>query len=641
MSTSKQPERQSLWIFGGLRAFLQHTKVHTKIGLLKNGDIHSACVNCYPTRPPSVEFTTFWEWYTITFRATGYNGRTQDEFKLAFDNINTKQPKSIYHGSLKAVAHSVLYYKGPEITDHQIAKRITQYIKDQSYDFSEDEESSENPTPAPSPVPGQAPDWYNQKQQESKKGKEPEITITEEDIEEAAEIVQETLNKYNELHNQQEQPQQTLPKPVKPNQQNIMAMTAQEMATALQGIIGDHGQNLRSEASIIPVDTFSGKDSEDPVSWLEKFERAVDMNRWHVNRKVAIAGGYMRGQALSWFNDTKAAWVANNVMQYHNNDNNVATFKRDFEAKFNTEQRKNDWYTQLVSLKQGDSSVESYAGKFMKLCKRCGVDDDAQKRRMFLLGLNPAYITFVQVGTHGTLANMVTAAKQVEMGFNLATGKKVTKAYDSEEEKEAKTKPSRATNIIIPGLPKEEPKNEIDDLTNQIQQLSLNYATLTAALAAQTQPRNDFQSRNFQSQPRQNFQNRNFQNRQQRDRSRERRDITCFNCGQQGHIARNCQGRRNNNNGRRPQTRFVIPTNNTRSLNHNEYYYSDEEDDYVEAYVATRTGKSYQANRKAPYNKKRSESNKERELQITPETTPESTDTEMVEAPKTRSQKEK
>src|ERR1044072_2299474 len=206
----------------------------------------------------------------------------------------------------------------------------------------------ENQTLAPSPLQKQAPDWYNQKQQESKKGKEPEITITEEDIEEAAEIVQETINTYNELHDQQEQPQQPLPKPVKLNQQNIMAMTAQEMATALQGIIGDYGQNLRSEASIIPIDTFSGKDSEDPVSWLEKFERAVDMNRWHDSRKVAIAGEYMRGQALSWFNDTKAAWVAGNVMQYQNDDNNITTFKRDFEAKFNTEQRKNDWYIQLV-----------------------------------------------------------------------------------------------------------------------------------------------------------------------------------------------------------------------------------------------------------------------------------------------------
>ena len=79
---------------------------------------------------------------------------------------------------------------------------------------------------------------------------------------------------------------------------------------------------------------------------------------------------------------------------------------------------------------------------------------------MFLFRLNPALITFVQIGNYQTLDAMIAAAKQVETGFSLSTGK-VTAAKKKPETK------------------------ELDALTSQIQQLSLNYTTLANAFVAQ------------------------------------------------------------------------------------------------------------------------------------------------------------
>jgi hypothetical protein len=163
---------------------------------------------------------------------------------------------------------------------------------------------------------------------------------------------------------------------------------------------------------------------------LNKFERARTANRWNKNRLIAIAGGLMKGEAAAWFETAKENWNnrydAND--QIEEDDETTGNFTTDFKDRFITDQRKNEWHVQLLQLKQGSDTVEEYAAKFLKLVKRVGINDDTQKRRMFLFGLNPAYITFVQMGQHQTLNAMIAAAKQVETGFTLSTGKTVTTA---------------------------------------------------------------------------------------------------------------------------------------------------------------------------------------------------------------------
>jgi hypothetical protein len=84
------------------------------------------------------------------------------------------------------------------------------------------------------------------------------------------------------------------------NQQNFIQ--------ALQGILGENGEHLRSEQGILTVEPFDGKSTEDPVSWLAKFERAYATNRWSKARLIDIAGGLMKGEAAAWFETLRGTW---------------------------------------------------------------------------------------------------------------------------------------------------------------------------------------------------------------------------------------------------------------------------------------------------------------------------------------------
>src|SRR6185503_7937259 len=211
---------------------------------------------------------------------------------------------------------------------------------------------------------------------------------------------------------------------------------------------------------------------EDPLTWFNNFEKAKNANQWKDDRRVAIAGGYLKGLAAEWFSDIKTT-IGNNWV-HGSGTGNVQNFEDQFKLRFVTEQRKNKWFDELMQIKQNNDSVEKYAATFVKLAKRCGFDDDAQKKRLFLFGLSPNLIPFVQMQNHATLSDMINNAKQIESGFNLARGIKPQPSTSSTTMDQTVSTP--AFNNINPIVPPVQPpeKSEIDKLTDQLQQLSLN-----------------------------------------------------------------------------------------------------------------------------------------------------------------------
>jgi hypothetical protein len=55
------------------------------------------------------------------------------------------------------------------------------------------------------------------------------------------------------------------------------------------------------EVRIVDFPEFRGG-NQDPIEWLEGFERACNANRVHEDRALQLVGSYLKRTALTWFN---------------------------------------------------------------------------------------------------------------------------------------------------------------------------------------------------------------------------------------------------------------------------------------------------------------------------------------------------
>src|SRR5436190_19760048 len=70
--------------------------------------------------------------------------------------------------------------------------------------------------------------------------------------------------------------------------------------------------NMEKVENIAEVQEFSGRDDEDPVEWIRKFNRTADANNWKNEKKIAIAATQLKGIALEWYEREKE-----NIQQWH------------------------------------------------------------------------------------------------------------------------------------------------------------------------------------------------------------------------------------------------------------------------------------------------------------------------------------
>src|SRR3954468_24932385 len=124
---------------------------------------------------------------------------------------------------------------------------------------------------------------------------------------------------------------------------------------------------------------------------------------------------------------------------------------------------------------------------------------------------------------------MIEAARRTEAGFNLS----MSKTGISTSELPAK-KYTTPTPLAVE-MSHEKTNKDLNNLAQQIQQLTLNYANLSSALMANT----SMPSRERANNTNNNREERTTYYSQQRN-NRRPVDVTCYTCGKPRHYARDC-----------------------------------------------------------------------------------------------------
>ncbi|KAG9292628.1 hypothetical protein G9A89_007000 [Geosiphon pyriformis] len=87
-----------------------------------------------------------------------------------------------------------------------------------------------------------------------------------------------------------------------PIQANILA--------ALQGI-----QTALGRRNNTPIPLFRG-DAQDPIEWLNDFERATTANQYNDEYKFQIVGGYLQGSPTTWFSQETDANAQQRIIRW-------------------------------------------------------------------------------------------------------------------------------------------------------------------------------------------------------------------------------------------------------------------------------------------------------------------------------------
>ena len=221
----------------------------------------------------------------------------------------------------------------------------------------------------------------------------------------------------------------------KPTAMALEADALKELLTAVLGTDGldikrllnrGGGGNNPRELSLVKVDPFNGTEQEDPYDWIESFKQAAVANHWEKERWPAIAPGYLKEAARDWYisENTEANMESfdnwSDVEQEPDEEGDlhhvpariIPGFKTKFLRYFTPEVKQNQWYHELMTIRQfANEKVEDYGRRFKKLLRKVNsgsnVVPDILQVRMFLYGLTPMLTPLVATHNPTTLEEAV------------------------------------------------------------------------------------------------------------------------------------------------------------------------------------------------------------------------------------------
>jgi hypothetical protein len=108
----------------------------------------------------------------------------------------------------------------------------------------------------------------------------------------------------------------------------------------------------------VPMPIFEGG-NQDPVEWIEEFERKAQINGYTDDHKVQVVGGYLLNEARTWYEQLQA----NHATRFATwNTVNTIRFRTRFLRQFRNQGRIIQWRSELERRTQNlTESVDKYA----------------------------------------------------------------------------------------------------------------------------------------------------------------------------------------------------------------------------------------------------------------------------------------
>ncbi|GBC05778.1 hypothetical protein RclHR1_06420001, partial [Rhizophagus clarus] len=302
------------------------------------------------------------------------------------------------------------------------------------------------------------------------------------------------------------------------------------------------------ETRLVDFPEFKGG-NQDPVEWLEAFERACDANKVPENRKVILVASYLKGTALTWYNRA-------NIQNWNNPLYRPISFVHAFTDYFCNPFKLNQWKHQLRNRKQKPGeTIEDYIAAIEELWKRVdpqGRRTELDKIHEFIEGLRPEFIVPVQSAMPETAEEAMDRARALETALSLNME---LSAYslipDYLQNMNGGMIPAK-TNMTMfqPTYTATQQAESIEKIVER--KISEGIAAALGQIRTESKPYQNNQGRNsgcylcgkpghiakncrqrsFQN----NGNNSNNNNNNQRNNNNNRRNIECYNCGRKGHI---------------------------------------------------------------------------------------------------------
>lgn len=273
--------------------------------------LDSSCNICYPTpNNPSDQFLAFWNWFTFISSAFQFSRITTEIFDQYIQNFHLPIQLRIVDRLLNSIRYREQEDRDTLVTQINNCTQYTQLFTQNLVNL-QNLQNLENYT----------------------------ITDTE-----ASDNGNENIadpDPFNIMNNNQ-------------NVQNLL------------WLVQNIGERLAFQNNK-PMPTFMGG-LQDPIEWLEEYERCAQINQYTDMQKLQVVGGYLLNEARTWYQQV----LADHIRQFQSWSNQGnRNFKTMFLNEFRTEGKFLQWRTELQNRMQllGET-VDHYAIDIKKLIKR-------------------------------------------------------------------------------------------------------------------------------------------------------------------------------------------------------------------------------------------------------------------------------